>query len=70
MRRRSMKLYYAPWDDPDPSDYMTDEDMKRMAEAAAAYMGWDAKQNDKLKLPPNCKVVSAVISRMNHEASY
>lgn len=32
-------LYYAPWfDDPDPPDYMSDEDMDLMAEAIAEYM--------------------------------
>jgi hypothetical protein len=38
-------LNYAPWiDDPDPPDYMTDEQIDRMADAIAAYMKWPPKR--------------------------
>jgi hypothetical protein len=37
---------YAPWiEDPDPPNYMTDDEIKRMAEGAAKFMRDRAKKN-------------------------
>ena len=43
-----LTLQYAPWiEDPDPPDYMTDEDMKKMADGIAKYMKWDKPPSSK-----------------------